>query len=198
MKTAVYCRVSTNPEQQDPANQIMQMPEHQLEFIDYASGKTGDREQFKAMLQAAERHEFDALVFWSFDRLTREGALETLQYLRRLDELGIKWRSLTEPYLDSCGPFKDVMVAMIATAAKMERIRIGERVKAGMSRIKAHHQATGEWTTESGDPIGRPRTGLERRCRELRAKGLSFKKIGQQLGVSVGYAHKAIRADVAL
>jgi DNA invertase Pin-like site-specific DNA recombinase len=88
MKTAIYARVSTDDKGQDPLNQVMQMPVHDLDFIDYASGKTGDGERFKAMLEAAKRHEFDALVFWSFDRLTREGALETLQYLRSLDELG--------------------------------------------------------------------------------------------------------------
>jgi DNA invertase Pin-like site-specific DNA recombinase len=74
MTTAAYCRVSTDDKGQDPLNQIMQTPPHELKFVDFASGKSGDREQFKAMLLAAERHEFDALVFWSFDRLTREGA----------------------------------------------------------------------------------------------------------------------------
>jgi DNA invertase Pin-like site-specific DNA recombinase len=191
MTTAVYCRVSTDDKGQDPLNQTMQMPSHELEFVDFASGKSGDREQFKAMLLAAERHEFDALVFWSFDRLTREGALETLQYLRRLDELGIKWRSLTEPYLDSCGPFKDVMVAMIATAAKMERERLSARTKAGMQRVMTHG-------TASGQPVGRPRVGLESRCRELRAAGLSFKRIGISLGVSPAYVHKSLRANVSL
>lgn len=187
MTTAIYARVSTDDKGQDPLNQVMQMPAHELAFVDYASGKSGDREQFKAMLQAAERHEFDALVFWSFDRLTREGALETLQYLRRLDELGIKWRSLTEPYLDSCGPFKDVMVAMIATAAKMERERLSARTKAGMRRVMTHG-------TASGQPVGRPRAGLERRCRELRASGMSLKHIGMTLNVSPAYVHKSLRA----
>jgi DNA invertase Pin-like site-specific DNA recombinase len=187
MRTAVYCRVSTDDKGQDPLNQLLQMPAHDLEFVDFASGKSGDREQFRALLRAAENHEFDALVFWSFDRLTREGALETLQYLRRLDDLGIKWRSLTEPYLDSCGPFVDVMVAMIATAAKMERERLSARTKAGMARVRTYG-------TASGHPVGRPRAGLETRCRELRASGFTLKRIGASLGVSVPYVHKALRA----
>lgn len=160
-----------------------------LQFIDYATGKNGDRDQFQAMLNAAERHEFDALVFWSFDRLTREGALETLQYLKKLDDLGIAWRSVTEPYFNSCGPFKDVMIAMIATAAKMERERLSARTKAGMRRVMVTGTATGK-------PVGRQRANLEGRCRELRAAGLSLKRIGRTLNVSPAYVHKSLAAIV--
>lgn len=186
MRTAVYVRVSTDDKGQDPLNQLMQMPTHELEFVDYASGKSGDREGFQAMLRAAERREFDVLVFWSFDRLTRQGALETLQYLKKLDDLGIAWRSITEPYLDSCGPFKDVMIAMIATAAKMERERLSARTKAGMRRVMTTGTATGK-------PVGRPRAGLESQCRELRASGLSLKRIGMTLGCSPAYVHKSVQ-----
>ena len=186
---AVYARVSTDDKGQDPLNQLMQMPAHELEFVDHASGKSGDRDGFQAMLRAAERREFNVLVFWSFDRLTRQGALETLQYLKKLDDLGIAWRSITEPYLDSCGPFKDVMIAMIATAAKMERERLSARTKAGMRRVMTTGTATGK-------PVGRPRAGLESRCRELRASGLSLKRIGMTLGCSPAYVCKSLQAAV--
>jgi DNA invertase Pin-like site-specific DNA recombinase len=43
------------------------------EFMDNASGKRGDRVQFQAMFEAASRHEFDAVLFWSLDRFTRKG-----------------------------------------------------------------------------------------------------------------------------
>ena len=180
IRTAIYARVSTDGLGQDPLNQVLAMPAHDIAFIDHASGKSGDREQFKLMLDAAERHEFNQLVFWSFDRLTREGALETLQYLKRLDTLGIAWKSLTEPYLDSCGPFKDVMIAMIATAAKMERERMSARVKAGMARIKISGTSTGK-------PIGRPALDLGDRCQVLRQKNMTMKEIARELGVSPAY-----------
>jgi DNA invertase Pin-like site-specific DNA recombinase len=41
---------------------------------------------------------FDVVLFWALDRLTREGALETLQYLNPLSTYGIGYRSLTEGY----------------------------------------------------------------------------------------------------
>ena len=186
MITAIYARVSTDDKGQDPLNQVLAMPAHDIAFIDHASGKSGDREQFKLMLDAAERHEFNQLVFWSFDRLTREGALETLQYLKRLDTLGIAWKSLTEPYLDSCGPFKDVMIAMIATAAKMERERMSARVKAGMARIKVSG-------TASGKPIGRPAINLSANVKALRRTGMTMKQIARELHVSTAYVFNHCR-----
>jgi DNA invertase Pin-like site-specific DNA recombinase len=36
------------------------------------------------MFAAASKREFDILLFWSLDRLSREGTVETLNYLQRL------------------------------------------------------------------------------------------------------------------
>jgi hypothetical protein len=43
------------------------------------------------------------VLFWSLDRFSREGVLETLQYLQTLTSYGVGWKSFTEQYLDSCG-----------------------------------------------------------------------------------------------
>lgn len=53
----------------------------------------------------------------SLDRLSREGVLETLQHLNRLTSYGVGYRSFTEQYFDSCGIFKDAVIAIIATVA---------------------------------------------------------------------------------
>lgn len=77
------------------------------------------------MFRAASPRTFDALPFWSLDRLSREGVLETLQHLSRLRGYGVNHRSFTEQYFDSCGIFKDAVISILATIAKQERIRIG-------------------------------------------------------------------------
>ena len=132
------------------------------------------------MMSDAAQRRFDVLVFWALDRLTREGALETLQHLNRLSGYGVGFRSFTEPYLDSCGIFKDAVIAILGTIAKQERIRISERVRAGLNRVKAVG-------TRSGKPIGRPRAVFGRdRARELRAQGWSWR-----LGVSAATVRRA-------
>jgi DNA invertase Pin-like site-specific DNA recombinase len=68
------------------------------------------------------RRDIDVVVFWSLDRFTREGALATLQHLDRLGSYGVRFRSYTEPYLDSCEVWGNAMIAILGTIAKQERI----------------------------------------------------------------------------
>jgi hypothetical protein len=86
---------------------------------------------------AASRQEFDLVLFWSLDRFSREGVLETLQHLQRLTSFGVGLKSFTEQYLDSCGVFRDAVLSIPATIAKQERIRLGERTLAGSSSLVA-------------------------------------------------------------
>ncbi len=89
MNVALYSRVSTKDKGQDVENQLSNLREFCAkqgwpvvhEYIDDASGKRSDREQFQAMFAAASRREFDTVLFWSLDRFSREGVYETLQHL---------------------------------------------------------------------------------------------------------------------
>jgi DNA invertase Pin-like site-specific DNA recombinase len=176
MRIAIYGRVST--EKQDAENQLAQLYEFAtaqgweivLEFIDVITGGTADRPQFQAMFEAAERHEFDLLLFWSLDRLSREGVLPTLTHLERLTQLGVAYRSFTEQYLDSAGLFKDVIIAIMAVLAKQEKIRIGERTRAGLAIARSR-----------GARLGRPAVGREA---VARLSSLSAEEAALRLGVS--------------
>jgi DNA invertase Pin-like site-specific DNA recombinase len=95
------------------------------------------------MFEDASKRRFDILLFWSLDRLSREGVLETLQYLNRLSSYGIQWRSFTEQYLDSTGMFRDAVISILAVIAKQEKTRISERTKAGLERARAKGKLLG-------------------------------------------------------
>jgi DNA invertase Pin-like site-specific DNA recombinase len=154
LRVAIYARVSTDNKGQDPLNQLLQLREFArqqgwtviAEFMDELSAKNGNRAGFKAMWKAAEAHRFDCLLFWSLDRLTREGTFATLQYLRLLSYLGIKFNSFTEQYVDSLGVFGEAIIGILAAVAQQERIRLSERTKAGLARVRA-----------KGQQLGRPR-----------------------------------------
>jgi len=144
MRTALYTRVSTD--RQETENQLIALRaycaaaghEIVIEYVDDAvSGKTARRPAFQRMLDGARKRHFDLLLFWSLDRLSREGALQTLQHLQRLTDYRVAWLSHTEEYLNSLGPFADVVIALLGTIAKQERIKISERTKAGLARTKA-------------------------------------------------------------
>src|SRR5262249_974834 len=132
------------------------------EYVDRASGKNSDRPAFRRLFEDAARRQFDLVFFWSLDRFSREGVLETLQHLQRLSSSGVEWFSYREEYLRSIGVFKDAVLAILAAIAKQERIRLSERVQAGLSRARAQ-----------GKVLGRPRAAVRiERVLKLRERGL--------------------------
>src|SRR5438552_2325473 len=109
MRIALYARVSTENRGQDPLNQLLLLREFAAkqgwtiaeEYTDHATGKNGDRTHFHRMMKDVGRHKFECLLFYSLDRLTREGTFKTLCYLRQLTDAGVKYKSYTEQYLDT-------------------------------------------------------------------------------------------------
>src|ERR1035441_1114991 len=186
MNAALYARVSTKDKGQDVSNQLRQLREFcrkqgweiVAEYIDRASGKHSDRERFQAMFAAASRREFDLVLFWSLDRFSREGTVETLQHLQRLTSYGVAWRSFTEQYLDSTGIFKDAVIGILAAVAKQERVRLSERVHGGLERAKAQGRVGGR------PRIRRDRDRDAKIIRQMRAEGDSYGEIADALGRS--------------
>jgi DNA invertase Pin-like site-specific DNA recombinase len=88
------------------------------------------------MMNNAYQREFDVVLFWSLDRFSREGVLEMLQYLKLLSSYGVAFKSFTEQYLDGTGIFKDAIIGILAALAHQERVRLSERVTAGLERAR--------------------------------------------------------------
>src|SRR5438270_6074319 len=189
LRCAIYARVSTKDGRQDVENQLAQLRAFAVtqswevvrEYVDHESGSTDARPQFKSVFNDASQRRFDVLLFWSLDRLSREGVLATLQHLNRLTSYGVGYRSFTEQYFDSCGIFSDAVIAIIATVAKQERIRISERTKAGLERAR-----------RNGKQLGRPKVEVDpTEIRALRAQGLAWAAIARQTGVARSTCQRA-------
>ena len=88
------------------------------------------------MFMNAHQKLFQIVLFWDLSRFSRSGTLFTLQKLKELENLGINWISYNEPYFNTVGQFKDVVISILATVAKIEREKISERTKAGLARAK--------------------------------------------------------------
>lgn len=186
MKTvALYCRVSTG--KQTNENQLPELrafAERQgwqvvKEYTDTITGSgKRKREAFDDMMDAASRHEFDLLLFWKLDRFSRAGVRQTLRYLTQLDGWNVGWRSFQEQWFDSCGPFKDAVISIMATLAEQERVSISQRTIAGLRRVRREG-------SKSGKAIGRPTATVDMaKVAKRRAKGESLRAIASDLGVS--------------
>lgn len=159
------------------------------EYVDRASGGSGDREKFKQMLRdvAAYKKNHPILIgFWALDRLSREGVIETLQYLQLFDKAGFLWKSYTEQYLDSTGIFKEAIIAIFAALAKQQRIRMKENTIAGLERARV-------MGTKSGKPIGRPPKFNRAIAIDLYAQMKSYRAVARALGVSYNTVRFAIQ-----
>lgn len=157
---AIYVRVSTDKQEAD--NQLLQLRQYAAkcsysvykEYIDVISGKE-KRPAYDELYKDAHLMAFERLLFWDLSRFSRSGTLYTLQKLKELENLGIDWESYQDQYLRSAGQFKDVVLSILSTIAKIEREKISERTKAGLERARAQ-----------GKPIGK--RGADKKPRKRR------------------------------
>lgn len=193
MRVAIYCRVSTRDKGQDTTNQRLQLQEYANRqgwtvvkvYEEEVSGRKGerDRQAFRQMFEDAAKRQWDCLLFWSLDRLTREGTFATLKYLNRLSDLGISYCSFSEPYLNSVGVFGDVVVSLLSALALQETQRLGARTRAGLEKARLE-----------GRIGGRPRVpAKQEEILRLHGDGKSLTVIAGELGIGKSTAHRLLQ-----
>src|SRR5258707_10881620 len=185
MRIALYARISTDTKGQDPENQLRQLREwcasagHEIfyEYIDKESGRKGtdQRKQFALLFEDAHKRKFDCVLFWALDRFTREGMVPTIMHLQRLASYGVGFHSYTETHLATVNELlRNILLALLASLAKVEAQKISERTRAGMARAKAQ-----------GKRIGRPSIAakLRRQIAERIAAGQTPYAVAKALGI---------------
>jgi len=181
MRVGIYVRVSKSSSDND--NQLLVLREFcqrmnyviYREYNDIISGGSDNRPAFEQMMDDASKRRFDILLFFALDRFSRQGTRKTIQYLQLLDDWGVAYKSYTEQYIDSSGIFKDVIIALLSTLAKQERVRISERVHAGLAKARM-----------MGRFGGRPKIDdvMIDKIRKMKGSGMSKVEIAKKLGVS--------------
>jgi len=144
-RIVLYLRVSTT--KQELENQELELKKYCQKknykimhiYRDVISGKETTRPEFDLMYYHARKRLFDLVLFWDISRFSRAGTLYTLQKLKELENLGIGWESFQEPYFSSVGEFKDIVISIMSTLAKIEREKISARTKAGLEASKKKH-----------------------------------------------------------
>jgi DNA invertase Pin-like site-specific DNA recombinase len=187
MKVAIYTRVSK--ETSDNTNQLLILRDYcnkmnyeiHDEYVDVISGGTANRPEFAKMMNDASKRKFDIVLFYALDRFTREGTRKTIHYLQILEDYGVSYKSYTEQYIDSTGIFKDVIIALLSTLARQERIRISERVHAGLARAR-----------QQGRVGGRPSLDGSRiaQIKQMKLTGKSVTDISKTLKISRGSVYQ--------
>lgn len=173
MKVALYARVSKDEasregKMQNPENQLKALRSYaeamqwdiKKEFIEYASGGDANRPVFQSMMAQVRQRHFDLVLVWSLDRLSREGMMRTLSYIRQLKDYKTALKSLQESWLDTTQEgVGELLIAIFAWVAQEERKKISERTKAALARKKAE-----------GVKLGRPRKRVALKSPEIKSE----------------------------
>ena len=183
MRAAIYARVSTAD--QTCENQLIELRRYveargwtAVEFVDCAvSGSTDRRPALDRLVADARRRRFDVLVVWRLDRLGRD-LKHLVTLLEELQAVGIAFVSLGEG-IDCTTAAGRLQLHVLAALAEFERTRIGERVRAGLARVRA-----------SGKRLGRPSANLAL-ADVVRTGHLSVRDAARALRVSRSVVHRA-------
>lgn len=188
-RVALYARVSTLAGQ-SPEMQLVELREYAArrgwhvveEYVDHGvSGSKESRPALNRLMADAKQRNFDVVAVWKIDRFGRS-LKHLVNALADLESLGVSFVSLKDS-LDLTTASGRLLFQLVAAMAEFERSLIQERVRAGIRNAR-----------NKGRRLGRPRLEVDRaRVMRLRASGASLRAISEQLGISVGSVHRALR-----
>lgn len=184
----IYLRVST--QEQSVENQrpeLIQLAQARgfevAEVIEETASAAKHRPGFERVMQLAHEGKANVVMVWSLDRMGRS-MIGNLQAVLELDRLGVQVVSMREPWLQTDGPVRALLVAIFSWMAEQERSRIRERTRAGLDRAR-----------KAGKQLGRPVAVIDADAALLlRRRGLSLRAIAAKLGVGHSTLHRFYRA----
>ena len=188
-RVALYARVSTKNNGQDPETQLMALRDYAQArgfeiFQEYTDiGISGSKERRPALdqlMKDAQRRKFDLVLVARFDRFARS-TRHLIQALEQFSALGVDFISLSES-IDTSTPMGKMVFTILASVAELEKSLIQERVVMGIQRAK-----------KQGKRLGRPPVSVDLgKAHRLQEQGLSRKAISRRLGVGLGTLHAAL------
>src|SRR5215831_5981145 len=128
MRVAIYARVSTANNGQDPTVQTRELREYcerrgwslAGEFVDLGiSGTKEKRPELDRLMTDAHRRRFDVVIVWRFDRFARSVS-HLLRALETFKALGIDFVSYSQQ-MDTSTPAGKMVFTVLGAVAELER-----------------------------------------------------------------------------
>ena len=220
-KAVIYLRVSTDEQteesQLEPCKNYCKEKGWEVIKIYRDHGKSAYKEdkyrpEFMKMLEDAKKRDFQHIVVFAMDRFSRQPPVRVLEMVRELSVLygvqvnavtGGEWRNaieainqlaragtggyMSEVLRQLASMLETIMIGALAEQARYESRKIGERVRASIKFQKAKKE----------NKVGRPPLEIDvNKIVELREGGMSYRKIGQQLGIPKSTVEKYYKETV--
>jgi len=183
---AAYCRVSSKSQDYPTQRHAIERAAAargdtvSLWYSEKKSAKTIARPELDRLRADARAGKVAKLYVFKLDRVARSGIRDTLEVVEELRAHGCEVVSVTDGFSLE-GPAAEVILAVMAWGAKMERLAINERISAARERIEAEG---GQW--------GRPKRLSDADCARVRAMKLEGRTVRQ-----ISAALKIPRSTVA-
>jgi len=158
MRVALYARVSTIDQGQNPETQLFRLREVAKargwdifdEYIDFASGKDPNRPQLKRLMADAKQHRFDMVFITRIDRMMRS-TKNLFNVLDDLDHYHVGFEC-SEQEISTKGAMGKFIMNLLSGLAEFERDLTLERSKEGtvraLSEGKLCHRPKGSKDTK--------------------------------------------------
>jgi len=135
------------------------------------------------------RNDYNILLVYALDRISRNGLFETINILQHLSDRGIAFESYTEPVLNTDSELvRNLLITVLSSLAKMEREKISQRTKAGLKRAR-----------KEGKKIGRPRRTVSQdrldKIKKLRKRKLGYVKIAKEVCLKKNMVEKICKEN---
>jgi len=188
-RAAIYARVSTKNNGQNPETQLIALREYlqnrgwslTAEYVDHGiSGSKDSRPQLDRLMKDTRARKLDVVIVARFDRFARS-TRHLILALEEFQSLGVDFISLNES-IDTSTAMGKMVFTVLGAVAELERNIIRERVTAGLRRAK-----------KEGKTLGRPRVIVDReKVRQLHGEGNSVRVIAAQLGLTKSTVHSIV------
>ena len=176
-----YVRVSTEGQNTQRQEVLMEGLGVEQIYIDKASGKNMERPQLQEMLRFARKG--DVIIVESISRFARN-TKDLLELLERLEQKGVAFISKKET-IDTSTPTGRFMLTVFAAVAELEREYILQRQKEGIAIARQQGKYKGR------PPI--PREQLQTVLEEYRAGKISAKQAIGKMGIGKSSFYRILK-----
>ncbi len=157
-------------------------------YTDKISSTVQERKSLTRLWDFAR--EGDTIVVWKLDRLARS-LIHFTKLMNELEEKGVKFKSITEPFIDTTKESSQskFLVNMFAALAQLERDIIIERTKAGLESARLRGRVLGA-------PKGLSKKNQQKAilCEEYFKEGImTVTEICERLNISRATYYKYLR-----
>lgn len=145
-------------------------------YADTASGATMQRPELVRLQCALAAGELAHVWVWRLDRLTRSGIVDTLSIVNEIRRAGATPQSVADGFAFDGGPVGDLVLAVLAFCAQLERDKIAENQAAARARLESQ-----------GRSWGRPSLSAAKgdAARALWLQGKTRREIARELKISL-------------